>query len=107
MLEIAQKYPHVKFFMGHSIYGDKEYEKRVVTETPGNVWLELTAIPGNLGHIERLVKAVGSERILFGTDMPWFDEFQAIGGVLSAEITDEDKRNILYRNAERILGKDW
>ena len=107
MLEIAQKYPNVKFFMGHSIYGDKEYSRRVVTETPGNVWLELTAIPGDLGHIERLVRDVGSERILYGTDMPWFDEFQGIGGVLSAEISDEDKRNILYRNIENLFGRDW
>ncbi len=107
MLEVAQKYPNVKFFMGHSIYRDTEYSRRVVTETAGNVWLELTAIPGDYGYIERLVKDVGSERILFGTDMPWFDEFQGIGGVLSAEITDDDKRNILYRNVERLLGKEW
>ncbi len=107
MLDIAQKYPNVKFFMGHSLYGDREYSRRVVTDTPGNVWLELTAVPGDLGHVERLVQAVGSERILFGTDMPWFDEFQVIGGVLSAEISDDDKRNIFYRNIEKLLGKDW
>jgi predicted TIM-barrel fold metal-dependent hydrolase len=39
--------------------------------------------------------------------MPWFDEYQAIGGVLAADITEEDKRNIFYRNVERIFGKDW
>ncbi len=107
MLEAAQKYPNIKFFLGHSLYGDKEYSKRVVTETAGNVWLELTAIPGDRGHIERLVEDVGSERILYGTDMPWFDEYQAVGGVVSAKITEDDMRNILYRNVERILGRDW
>ena len=30
-----------------------------------------------------------------------------VGGVVSAEITEDDMRNILYRNAESILGKDW
>jgi predicted TIM-barrel fold metal-dependent hydrolase len=54
-----------------------------------------------------LVKRVGSERLLYGTDMPWFDEFQGVGGILAAEISDEDKRNILYKNAERILGNEW
>ena len=107
MLEVAQKYPEAKFFMGHSIYGDWEYARKVVTESPGNVWLELTAIPGERGIIEMLVEAVGSERILYGTDMPWFDEFQGIGGVLSAKISEDDMRNILYRNAERILGENW
>ncbi|NMA19998.1 MAG: amidohydrolase family protein [Lentisphaerae bacterium] len=107
MLEVAQKYPRIKFFMGHSIYGDWEYARRVVKETAGNVWLELTAIPGERGTIEKLVEMVGSERLLYGTDLPWFDEFQGIGGVLSAKITEDDMRNILYRNVERIFGKNW
>jgi predicted TIM-barrel fold metal-dependent hydrolase len=85
MLEVAQKYPRIKFFMGHSIYGDWEYARRVV----------------------KLVEMVGSERLLYGTDLPWFDEFQGIGGVLSAKITEDDMRNILYRNVERIFGKNW
>ena len=107
MLEVAQKYANVKFFMGHSIFGDWEYARRVVKETHDNVWLELTAIPGERNIIEMLVDAVGSERLLYGTDLPWFDEYQAVGGVLSAKISDEDKKNIFYRNAERIFGKEW
>ena len=54
-----------------------------------------------------LTETVGSERLLFGTDLPWFDEYQAVGGVLSARISDDDKRNIFYRNAERIFGREW
>ncbi len=107
MLEVAQKYQNAKFFMGHSIFGDWEYAKRVVKETNNNVWLELTAIPGERGLIEMLVDAVGSERILYGTDLPWFDEYQAVGGVLSARITEDEQKNILYRNADKILGEKW
>ena len=81
--------------------------ERIVKESNGNVWLELTAIPGEYGRVEQLAAAVGSDRLLYGTDLPWFDEYQAIGGVLSAEITEDDMRNIFYRNAERILGKEW
>lgn len=107
MLEVAQHYPQAKFFLGHSIFGEWSFAERCVKETSGNVWLELTAIPGERGVIEDLVKRVGSERLLFGTDMPWFDEYQAVGGVLSADITEDDIRNILYRNAQQILGKDF
>ena len=107
MLETARKYPNAKFFIAHSTFGDWDGAARLVNESPGNVWLELTAIPGERGIIERLVAAVGSERILFGTDLPWFDEYQAVGGVVSAEITEDDMRNILYRNADRILGPGW
>ena len=105
--EAVCKYPNVKFFLGHSLFGAWEYAFKCVRESNDNVWLELTAIPGERNFIERLVAGVGSERLLYGTDMPWFDEYQGTGGVLSAKITEDDMRNILYRNAERILGKDW
>lgn len=64
-------------------------------------------IHGERGVIEDLVRRVGSGCMLFGTDLPWFDEYQAAGGVLSADISEDDMRNIFYRNAENIFGKEW
>ena len=106
-LEMVRRYPRVKFLLGHSIYGEWEMAARCVKESAGNVYLELTAIPGDRGNVEKLVSLVGSEKLLFGTDLPWFDEYQAVGGVVSAAIGEDDIRNILYRNAERIFGKDF
>lgn len=105
--ELVQKYSRIKFLLGHSIYGDWENARRCVQESAGNVYLELTSIPGELNTLEMLTELVGSEKLIFGTDMPWFDEYQAVGGVLAADITEDDKRNILYRNVEQIFGKDW
>lgn len=45
----------------------------------------------------------GSTRMVFGTDAPWFNYPYYIGSLLGADITDEDRRNICYRNAERLL----
>lgn len=105
--ETVCKYPDAKFFLAHCCFGAWDYAARCVNESNGNVWLELTAVPGERGIIEKLVGMVGSEKILFGTDLPWFDEYQAIGGVLSADITEDDIKNILYRNIEKLLGTDW
>lgn len=107
MLEVIRRYPKIKFLLGHSIFGDWDGAERCCKEGNGNVYLELTAIPGERGIIEDLVRRVGSEHILYGTDLPWFDEYQAAGGVLAADISEDDIRNILYRNADRLLGKDW
>ena len=107
MLETVQKYSRLKFFIAHCIYGEWDYAERCVKESNGNVWLELTAIPGVRGLVEKLVRQVGSERLLFGTDMPWFDEYQAVGGILAARISEEDRHNILYRNVENILGRNF
>jgi predicted TIM-barrel fold metal-dependent hydrolase len=55
------------------------------------------------GALEKLAGEAGSHRMLFGTDLPWFDPHQAIGALLSATISDEDRHNICHRNAERLL----
>ena len=81
--------------------------KKTLADATENTYFELTSLPGQYGIIESLVKEVGSKRIIFGTDMPWFDEFQHIGGILSADISDEAKKDILCGNVERLLGKEW
>lgn len=53
--------------------------------------------------VEYFVEEVGSERILFGTDLPWFDPAYGIGCVVSARITDRDRYSILCGNARRIF----
>ena len=55
------------------------------------------------GMGEKFVHEAGSDRMLFGTDLPWFDPHQAVGVLLNADITDEDRHNICHRNAERLL----
>ncbi len=107
MEETAQKYPGITFFMGHSFRPDWDGVGRLRRNCPDNVYFELTSIPGTAGMIEKLVEVAGSERLLYGTDLPWFDEFQGIGGIISADISEDDMRNILYRNVERHLGTDW
>jgi predicted TIM-barrel fold metal-dependent hydrolase len=68
-----------------------------------NLYYELTAVTDDYGAIELICEKVGSERVLFGTDLPWFDTHHGIGAVLSAEIDDEDRHNILHRNGEKLL----
>lgn len=107
MIDTARKYPNAIFFMGHSFRPDWEGVERLHRACPDNVYFELTSIPGTAGMVEKLVEIVGSERILYGTDLPWFDEFQGIGGILAARITEDDMHNILYRNVDKLLGRDW
>ena len=98
----AERYPRVRFFLGHSLSGHWDRAVAVARDHP-NVYLELTAVLDDRGVIERFVEGVGSERLLFGTDLPWFDPHQGIGAVLSAHVTDEDAHNIFHRNAEALL----
>ena len=68
-----------------------------------NVYLELTAVFDDRGVIEKFVDAGLAPKMLFGTDLPWFDPHHAIGALLCADITDEDRHMILHRNAANLL----
>jgi len=98
----VEKYKNVKVLLGHSCHGDWDGAIKLVKDFP-NVYLELTAVLDDRGILEKFVEEAGSERIIFGTDFPWFSHHYYIGCVLSADITDEDRHNILHRNAEKLL----
>jgi predicted TIM-barrel fold metal-dependent hydrolase len=100
---VAGKYPGAKLIMGHSLHGDWDRAIAIARQFP-NTYLELTAVLDEQGALEKFVDNLGSERILFGTDFPWFDFHYYIGAILGAQITDEDRRNIFYRNAQELLG---
>lgn len=100
---IAEKYRNVRFLLGHSFHDDWEQAIAVAREHP-NTYLELTAVLGLRGVLDLLCERVGSDRLLFGVDLPWFDEHQGLGALLSAAITEDDIHNICHRNAEKLLG---
>ena len=52
-----------------------------------------------------MVEEVGADKVLFGTDMPWYDPNYGIGSVLFSRISDEDKIKILYENAKKLAEK--
>ena len=100
--KIAERYPDATFICGHSFHDDWRHGAEIARDCP-NIICELTAVMDNNGAIELLCEKVGSERILFGTDLPWFDTHHGIGAVLSADISDDDMRNIFYRNGEKLI----
>ncbi len=51
----------------------------------------------------RLARKHGIDRILFGTDSPWFDQAAVIEWVDSMDLTQEEKDKIFYKNAETLL----
>ena len=99
---VAEKYPMVPLLMGHSIHGDWDKAADLATELP-NVYCELCAVFENNDVLHLFESRGCSKRMLFGTDLPWFSQLHAIGCVLSADISDDTRHNILHRNAEELF----
>jgi len=52
----------------------------------------------------RLVRAFGSDRVLFGTDSPWADQKISVEDILRLPLGEDEKQRILGENARRLLG---
>ena len=99
---VAKRWPDATILMGHSCHGQWTRACDLVKTYP-NVYLELTAVLDERGILETFVESTGADRILYGTDYPWFNQHYYIGAVLDADITDADRRAIFYANAQRLL----
>jgi len=100
---MARRYPGATFMAGHSGAGDVEINLEEARRTP-NLYLELTYSAGTPWMVERLVREVGAERILFGSDTILFAASHQVGKVVFADIPESDKVMILGGNARRIFG---
>jgi len=99
---LAERHGRAKLLLGHSCHGEWDEAVRLARDFP-NVFLELTAVFDDRGVLEKFAAEAGSERMLFGTDLPWFDPHQAVGALFSAHLSDEEIHNICHRNAEKLL----
>lgn len=107
----AAKYPEAKIIMAHlfhsspiTVHADmvrmcKSENLYVGLESPNMSYY---------GIIEYAIRRCGSEKILFGSDMPCHHPSPLIAAIQCAKISQKDKENIFYRNAERFYGiKEW
>ncbi|MEE3497138.1 MAG: amidohydrolase family protein, partial [Butyrivibrio sp.] len=53
----------------------------------------------------KLVKAFGSDRLLFGSDSPWSDQKEATTFIKGLPIDENDATKILSGNACKLLGR--
>lgn len=102
--KIAHRYPRVKIILGHSGVTYKGCEEAIkVARKHKNLYLDIASSQPHLGMLERFVKEVGAERILFGSDMPFLEPAAQIAKIAYARIPEADKKKILGLNMKRLL----
>jgi len=67
-----------------------------------NVSIETSGLQG-MGNIEKIVKKVGAERVLFGSGAPVQNLNVGLAKIKGAEISEEERRLILGGNARELL----
>ncbi|MBQ8685532.1 MAG: amidohydrolase [Clostridia bacterium] len=101
----VKRYPKINFIAAHpgesASYAQhirllKEYE---------NYYLDLSGLGlYRFGMLRYGIDQVGADRFLFGTDYPVCNPFTYLGGVENDyTLTEEEKRAVLFDNAQRLL----
>ncbi len=69
-----------------------------------NLYLDLSGTGlFRFGLLKHLIREVGADRILFGTDYPICNPRMYVQAVYGEDISEEDQEKILFRNAEALL----
>ena len=101
---MAREHKNIIFVFAHPGDRNRVEEHIKIMKKCDNVHIDLSGSGlHRYGVVKYLVDNVGSERILFGTDYPISNLAMYVNAVLSEKITEQDKRNILFKNAQRLL----
>lgn len=104
MDRFAAEYPDAVFIMAHAGGEYANMEKAIdVINRRANIFADLAVSRNWERNVEWLAAEVGSGKLLFGSDIPFFSQIPTIARIAMAEIGEDDKKNILGLNMKRIL----
>ncbi len=99
---MLKRFPEVQFVLGHA--GARDIADAVpLAQRYPNAWLEIHG--QGVSRLNELIERVGSDRLLFGTDWPFYHLAATLAKVLIvSEGKPELRRAILHGNADRLFG---
>ena len=110
----ARRFPSVTFIIGHvSMNKAGHLDAIAQCSTCENVWFDVAQKPEGADEswdLVHLVDNLGSDRIMFGSDLPYYDFRLVQAQIEAARLDDETKERIAYQNAVRLVQRfreDW
>lgn len=103
----VKNYPSVNFIIAHCGLTPEGYrDTEMLAMKYSNVFLDTTGFRfSNCWTVERCAKTIGSDQLVFGTDMPFNDVGSGLSRVVLADLPLEIKIKMLGGNALRIMGE--
>ncbi len=98
---LARRHPETRIIMAH-LTGVNRRGVQDVEDLP-NVTVDTSGGWYDSEMVEYAVRHMGADRVLFGSDYPGRDFAPQIGRVLGADLSEEDRAKVLWRNAVSVL----
>lgn len=101
--QLARRYPELKIVMAH-LAGNHLWGCAQIADCP-NVWSDISGSYCETGTVEHAIEMLGAERVLFGSDAPGAGFLNNLAKVEEAQITNEQRKLILYENAAQLFAR--
>jgi len=101
VIELAKRFPETQFVMAHLL---EEDVLRNVAKQP-NIWQDISGMQGGLviGQLERAVKIIGPDRLLYGTDFDIYEPRAFMARVFEVIKEPQSREKIFSENLLRLL----
>ncbi|NLE00896.1 MAG: amidohydrolase family protein [Fibrobacter sp.] len=105
---LHQNFPKLKIVAAH-LGGWKLWDEVEQTLCGLPIYFDISAISTYIQKEQffRIISKQGTEKILFGTDSPWFNQGEVISWLDSLKINTSAKELIFYKNANQLLFGAW
>ncbi len=110
----AKRFPTVTFIIGHvSMSKAGQLDAVAHCAKQENIWYDVAQKPEGADEswdLVHLVNHLCSERLMFGSDLPYYDFRLVQAQIETANLDDETKDRIAYQNAVRLVQQfrpDW
>lgn len=100
--DVASRYPDLTIILGHSGMTFRNDAIKAAQKCE-NILID-TAISATVDFaVEKLVDSVGVERVVYGSDICFFDCMHTLGKIALAKLSDDDKEKIFGLNAKELF----
>lgn len=108
---ILESFPKLKLVIAHMGHGYWD-ESVFLAEKYSNVYFDTSAVVSSVEDVQvltdegaaDLIRRLGVDRVMFGSDYPWFNPAMDLKRFLRLPLTPAEKGKVLGENARRILG---
>ena len=103
--DVADRYKDTVIILGHA--GFTSYEAKLAAidaiKKYDNIFIDTAISSAYEGALEWIVHQVGADRVLYGSDLPFFDCRHTLGKIALSKLSETDKLKILSENSMKIF----
>lgn len=102
ILHIAEQFPNNQYIIAHM--GNSWWREALDTASKkDNIYIDIITSISFFDLIKVACQTIGSDHVLYGSDYHLLEPAFSLGMVMSSEINEMERSNILFQNAERIF----